>query len=140
MENCVTIQVSIHQNPYFNYSFCLHNYSFLESILIEEVQEEYENIRIEISSEIGLFEPYTYFQDNLAKEGSLSVKTFDFKYDLSLIKSFTEKDIDTISVKILSNEELLYQTSFTLNVLPMDYFGGLRVYPQLLASYSLPNH
>ncbi len=140
MENCITLRASIHKNPYFNYSFCLHKYSFLESIVIDEVQEDYEEVRIEISSEIGLFEPYAYFLDKLPAEGFLSVKTFDFNYNLSLIKSFAEKDIDTISVKIWSQGELLYQTSFTLNVLPMDYFGGLRVYPQLLASYSLPNH
>ncbi len=140
MENCVALRVSIDKNPYFNYSFCLHNYSFLESIVIDEVQEDYEDIRLEISSEIGVFEAYTYYLDKLSTEGLLSVKTFDFKYNLSLIKSFTEKDIDTISVRIIAKEEILYQTTFTLNVLPMDYFGGLRVYPQLLASYSLPNH
>ena len=140
MQNSITLRVSIHRTPYFNYSFCLHNYSFLERIEIDEVLEDYEDIRIDISSEIGIFEPYTYFLDKLSAEGSLSLKTFDFRFNLSLIKSFTEKDIDSISVNIISKTELLYQTSFTLNVLPIDYFGGLRVYPQLLASYSLPNH
>lgn len=140
IETTAPIKVTIEKTPYFNYSFCLHNFSFLEKIQITDIVTEFEEIKIEILSEIGLFEPYFFHIDKLLKDTPFTIQKFDFKYKLSLIRNFTEKDLDTIKIKIILKEHILYQNSFTLNVLPMDHFGGLGAYPQLIASYSLPNH
>src|SRR5690606_22404864 len=51
-----------------------------------------------------------------------------------------EKDIDRIKIVLSSGGIELAATTFGVEVLPMDYFGGLQNYPQLLSSYILPNH
>lgn len=140
IENTTPIQIEIEKFPYFNYSFCLNHFPFLKTIQLQGNEKDYENITLEITSQIGLFEAYSLHIDKLFQNTPVVIKNFDFKYNLALIKNFTEKDLDTIEVKISIKEEVLHQDTFTLDVLPLDHFGGLRVYPQLLASYSLPNH
>ncbi|MGE0932195.1 DUF3320 domain-containing protein [Peijinzhouia sedimentorum] len=140
IEATAPLQVIIEKTPYFNYSFCLNNFSFLRKIIISDVINDFNQIKIEISSEIGLFSPYTIHLDSFTKGLSRTVQNFDFKYKLTLIRNFTEKELDTITVKIYSDEEVLCLEDFKLSVLPIDYFGGFGAYPELLASYSLPNH
>ena len=45
--------ININKQPYFNYSFCVNNYSFLESVVWQLERKALENIRIEIISQLG---------------------------------------------------------------------------------------
>src|SRR5690606_37640715 len=65
---------------------------------------------------------------------------FEFEYNIHLLRNLTEKDIDTVKIVLISAAIELASTTFRLDVLPMDFFGGLQNYPQLLSSYILPNH
>ena len=131
--------ININKQPYFNYSFCVNNYSFLESVVWQLEGKSLENIRIEITSQLGLFDAFEEHHDTMPV-GNHSLQNIKFNYDLSFLKQLVERDIDVISFKIFSNNELVFQTTFNLPVLPVDYFGGLNVYPELLASYVLANH
>ena len=55
--------ISINKQPYFNYSFCVNNYSFLESVVWKLEGESLENVRIEITSQLGLFDAFEEHQD-----------------------------------------------------------------------------
>ena len=61
-------------------------------------------------------------------------------FNNALLKRLTEKDLDQIKIQVFKDGESIYEKSFTIEVLPMDYFGGLQSYPQLLASYILSNN
>jgi len=131
--------ININKQPYFNYSFCVNNYSFLESVVWQLEEKSLENVRIEITSQLGLFDLFEEHQD-LMTVGNHSLQNIKFNYNLSCLKQLVERDIDVISFKIFSNNELVFQTTFDLPVLPVDYFGRLNTHPELLASYVLANH
>ena len=86
-----------------------------------------------------MFDVFEEHQDSMTV-GNHSLQNIKFNYNLSFLKQLVERDIDIISLKIFSNNELIFQTTFDLPVLPVDYFGGLNAHPELLASYVLANH
>lgn len=131
--------ININKQPYFNYSFCVNNYSFLENVVWQLEGKSLENVRIEITSQLGLFDVFEEHHDVMSV-GNHSLQNIKFNYNLSFLKQLVERDIDVISIKIFSNDELVFQTTFNLPVLPVDYFGGLNTHPELLSSYVLANH
>ena len=132
--------LGIQHSTYFNYSFRLNGYGFLTEIIFQDIQNDLENVRLEINSSIGLFEKYQFSMDQLKADSKFQISNFDFKFNLILLKRLTEKDIDSVAVEVFSNEISIYTTNFEIDVLPIDYFGGLNNYPQLLVSYILSNH
>lgn len=139
MTENMTPEIQVNHSPYFNYIFCLNKYNFLFEITVKNINEQVENIKVEISSSYGIFEDYTVFIDKIS-ESHFTLTHFDFQYQLQFLKNLTEKDIDSIQIVVFANNEAMVATQFNLDVLPMNFFGGLQVLPQLLASYVTPNN
>lgn len=139
MTETFTPEIIVKSTPYFNYTFSLNKYNFLSSVTVVNLNEELENIKVEISSSHGIFEKYSTFIDKVAG-GSFTLTHFDFHYQLQLLKNLSEKDIDSIRITVFSNDTEVTATQFNLDVLPIDYFGGLQFLPQLLSSYVTPNN
>lgn len=135
------LQLSSNHLTYFNYTFCQNKYSFLSQIVLNEIKQYLEAVELHIQSSIGLFEPYSILIDQLEEGSTVKFESFDLKYNLSYLRALTEKDIDTINIKITDSEgNILTEEHWNLDILPMDYFGGLQAFPQLLSSYILSNH
>lgn len=134
------LNLSIENHSFINYTFVSNKLNFIQNIRLENTSEEIENIKLVIKSAFNLFEDYIIYQDKIQENEILTFKELNFKYNLSLLKSLSEKDLDKIIIEVFSNDELLLQYDFTIEVLPIDYFGGLQVYPHLLTSYIFPNH
>lgn len=138
LEN-LNLAITIEHLPYFNYTFCLNKYAFLERIVLENLHVEESTVKLVVTSSLGIFEPLTLYIDKVGVE-RLSLSRFDFQYDYSFLKSLSEKELDSITVQVYVGEEEMGRKLFQLDVLPFDYFGGLLVMPQLLSSYIFPNH
>ncbi|MGE6395847.1 DUF3320 domain-containing protein [Chryseobacterium scophthalmum] len=140
MEQIIPFELQIQHNPYFNYTFCLNQYPFLQSIAFREVSEDFENLNLQITSSLGLFEKYDVYIDKIRQNALYKISLFNFVFNNALLKRLTEKDLDQIKIQVFKDGESIYEKSFSIEVLPMDYFGGLQSYPQLLASYVLSNN
>lgn len=55
MNQIIPFDLQIQHSPYFNYTFCLNQYPFLQSIAFRDVTEDFENLNLQISSSLGLF-------------------------------------------------------------------------------------
>jgi len=79
--------------------------------------------------------------DELRVGKTVVFNRFDFQYNLPFLRSLSEKDIDSIWVKIVDGDGIsIAEERWQLEILPIDYFGGLQAFPQLLVSYALSNH
>jgi len=82
--------ININKQQYFNYSFCVNNYSFLESVVWQLEGKSLENVRIEIASQLGLFDLFDEYQDVMTV-GNHSLQNIKFNYNLS-DKTFSKKN------------------------------------------------
>lgn len=140
MNQIIPFDLQIQHHSYINYTFVLNKYNFLEKISFLEVTEDLENLNLQISSSLEIFETYNVYIDQLKKGSLYKISLFNFAFDNALLRSLSEKDLDTITVEVLQNNASLFRQNFSVEVLPVDYFGGLQTFPQLLASYVTPNH
>ncbi len=139
MEEKLPVEITVKNAGYINYTFCLNKLNFLYEVVIDNLESLCQNIKIEIRSDLGIFDPYVVHIDEVAN-GKIQMNRFDFNFNLSLLRNLTEKDLDTIHLEVYSKDEELAAKHFSQEILPIDYFGGLQNYPQLLASYVIPNH
>lgn len=139
MTEILTPEIIVKNTPYFNYAFCLNRYNFLFEVKVVNLDDELENVKVEITSDQRIFEKYNAFIDKIAG-GSFTLTHFDFQYELQLLKNLTEKDIDSIRIAVYANNVEVITEQLRLEILPIDYFGGLQFLPQLLVSYVTPNN
>lgn len=140
MERESKLNIKVEHHSFINYTFIQNKLNFIQNIRLENTGEELDNVRILIKSTFNLFEDYSINIDVILQNEITQLTEFNFKYNLPLLKSLSEKDLDKIIIEVYSDNELFIQDDFMINILPIDYFGGLQVYPQLLSSYILPNH
>lgn len=133
------IEIEIKQIGYLNYTFCLNGLNFLHEIIVGNLEGNVQNLKVEITSSLGAFDPYHIYIDQVST-GRFNLTNFDFNFNTQLLRNLTEKDIDKIKVVLRNDNIELASTSFSIDVLPIDFFGGLQSYPQLLSSYIIPNH
>src|SRR5690606_24241847 len=135
------LNLKVNHLQFINYTFILNKLNFIQDITIQNLEDEdLENVKLTIKSAFKLFEDYSINIDKLSQNEVFQLDEFLLKYNFELLKQLSEKDIDKITIEVYSNDYLLYQEDFTIDILPIDYFGGLHTFPQLLASYILPNH
>ncbi|MDM1299330.1 DUF4011 domain-containing protein [Empedobacter falsenii] len=140
MDNENLMLIDVNHYEFINYTFVSNKLNFIKNIRLENHLEELENIEISIKSTSKLFEDYKINLDKIIQNEIIQLTEFNFIYNLDFLRSLAEKDIDTIKIDVKSNDNLMYQNEFSIDILPIDYFGGLQPYPQLLSSYVLPNH
>ncbi|HEX7869399.1 MAG TPA: DUF3320 domain-containing protein, partial [Chryseobacterium sp.] len=140
MNQIIPFDLQIQHSSYFNYTFCLNQYPFLQSIAFRDVTEDFENLNLQITSSLGLFEKYDVYIDKIKANALYKISLFNFVFNQSFLKRLTEKDLDQIKIQVFKDGESIFEKTFSIEVLPMDYFGGLQSYPQLLASYVLSNN
>lgn len=140
MNQIIPFDLQIQHNSYINYTFVLNKYNFLEKISFRDVSEDLENLNLQISSSLGIFETYNVYIDQLKKNSLYKISLFNFVFDNALLKSLSEKDLDTVTVDVFQHNGSLFRQNFSIEVLPVDYFGGLQSFPQLLAAYVTPNN
>ncbi|WP_159633158.1 DUF3320 domain-containing protein [Sphingobacterium composti Ten et al. 2007 non Yoo et al. 2007] len=135
------LNLKINYLNFINYTFISNKLNFIQNINLQNLGEkDLENIKITLKSTFKLFEDFSINKDRILPNEIVQFTEFNLKFNLELLKNLAEKDLDKITIEVLSNNEVLKQEDFTIDILPIDYFGGLHSYPQLLASYILPNH
>lgn len=140
IENNTSVQVTIEKLSYFNYNLFFRKFALFSKIKMQAIKDDFEQVKVELFSDLGLFSPYTSVLDQLLIGRQVTLEHLLLNYNIAFIKNLTEKNLDTITCRILSKNELLYEEVFTVCVLPMEHFTGLNSYPELLASYVTPNH
>ncbi|WP_114791846.1 DUF3320 domain-containing protein [Niabella yanshanensis] len=141
MINSNTIQLHKEIFPFLNISLYLNNIPLIRELTISNKGAgDYFGLELELKSDIPCIETFRYLiaQAPAGKEIRIPVDALKINRDYISQLSETEKAVLTINVK--QQDEILISDTLTIDVHPLEYFGGFQVLPELIAAYVTPNH
>lgn len=135
--------LSVHKEvfPFLNISLYLNNIKPIYSLTIENSSEvDSEPVEIQITSDLPCIEAFSYSLENVPAKKSIKIPLEKLKLNREFLNSISETEKMNISVRVIQNENTILTDDVTIDVHPIEYFGGFQVLPELIASYVTPNH
>ncbi len=113
----------------------------IQSLLLHnETQSSYEDLTISVTLSPELSETCESRLEQLAPESSVSIKDLIIKLSAEYLSTLTERILGEIRLCIKSKEEIIYENNYPLEILAFDEWGGVTLYPEMLAAFVTPNH
>lgn len=127
--------------PVVNFAMQQNRVSVIRDLFIENLTEEIlKDLRIELSSdpEFTTVSPIAIEAVN-AKE-KIRIEAPKLKLSANYFAQLTERMSGDISLKVYSNDELLFDEKYPINILAYDQWGGIGILPEMLSAFVTPNH
>lgn len=127
--------------PFLNMSLYLNNIKFIHSLLIEnESETDSESVDVEISSDISCINKFSYNLSSIPARKIIKIPLDKLKLNREFLNKLSETEKAEITIKVLSGTEFITSETFSLEVQPLEHFGGFSILPELIASFVTPNH
>lgn len=137
--NCLKIHKGM--LPFLNISFYLNNQKFIYSLSVENCSEEIvENVEVRIVSDIPCIEEFSFIVSAVPPGTIISVPLDGLKVNRDFLNQLSETEKAEIRIEVRRDQNILASEVDYLQVHPLEYFGGLQVLPQFIASFVTPNH
>lgn len=124
-----------------NYAIQQNKIPIVRNLIIENSSENnLENLSLTISSEPNFTNKCDHRLDLIPKNQSLELNFPDLKLIPKILSDLTEKLIGHLILTISSEERILLEKKYPIEVLTFDQWNGIGYLPEMLASFCTPNH
>ena len=122
-----------------NYALVQSKMNICNWCIIENNSDaDLENIQLEISGEY--VEKYASMPFRLDAKQRIRIQDIKLQVKIDNLLSLTEKVDSSLTLKIITAEEILKEQVFPISFMAYNQWHGIDSYPQLLASFITPNH
>ncbi|MCK9523173.1 MAG: DUF3320 domain-containing protein [Proteobacteria bacterium] len=136
-----TIKIHKEALPFLNLSFYLNGIKLIQSLNIENTSEtDLTSIEIKITSDIPCIEDFNFSISFLPAKKSLKVPLENLKVNRNFLNKLSETENANITIEVFEKEKLIIEEAITIDVYPLEHFGGFQILPELIAAYVIPNH
>lgn len=141
MINSNTIQLHKEVFPFLNISLYLNNIPLIRELTIgNKSAADYIGLQLKLKSDIPCIEPFSYTVDQVPAGKEIRIPLDALKINRDYIGQLSETEKAVIIINVLQQDEVLISDTLTIDVHPLEYFGGFQVLPELIAAYVTPNH
>lgn len=110
-----------------------------ELAVVNDSAREFPEAVIEISSEPPVFEPRTWRLQDLRAGGHRRIDDLALALDGARLSRLTEAEPVFVAAEVRSGGEVLARTSWDVELLPRNQFGGIGHFPEMVAAFVRPN-
>ncbi len=134
-------QIHLQHFSFLNISLYLNNISFIRELSIENSgNDDTGPVDIKISADLNFIEPYTYTINKVPAKTDVKIPLKDLKINRGYLSSISETEKIRVTITVEENKQQVYQTTFAIEVHPLEYFAGFQILPELITAYITPNH
>ena len=124
-----------------NYAIQQNKRPLLPKIIIyNDTENEINNVEVKITSNPIFFQETIRKIESIPPYQSMELKHINPIFDLEYMLSLSEKELCNMIVELSVEGELCYSETVEVWLLTYDQWQGTRYFPELLASFVLPNH
>ena len=127
--------------PAINYAMQQNRVSLIRKFTIENKSDEaFQNIKVSLSTDPDFADNITSSIDSISPGEIIRIDSLRFNLSSAYFAQLTERSVASIKIKITSNEQILSEENYPIEVLAFDQWGGISVLPEMLSSFITPNH
>lgn len=136
-------QFIIHKEafPFLNIALYLNKIKPIRSLTIENTSElDSSPIEIRISSDLPCIDSFSFSTESIPAKKDIKIPVDRITLNRTFLNEISETEKAIIKIELVENEKILLVEALTIDVHPLEYFGGFQVLPELIAAYVTPNH
>lgn len=127
--------------PFLNISLYLNDIKPVQALSIENTSESNSaQLVVKITSDIPCIEPFEFIVAFVPAKSRIKIPLDGLKVSRHFLNKLSETEIASILIEIIENDVAIIKESITINVYPLEYFGGFQFLPEMIAAYITPNH
>ncbi len=135
------IRMDISCLPVINFALQQNGMPIIRSIRIENnTPYDLFDVVLNISSNPAFCKTYQKLINYVPAKSQFELKEIKLVLDADYLAAITEKVAGTFTIELLSEEQSLCSEVVDISVLAFNEWHGSRIYPELLASFVMPNH
>ncbi len=133
--------VEVEYTPLINFAMQQNHVPVVRHLLIaNNTDTDWHNIRIDITTEPDFALPWSTRIEGMAKGAKMELGVVDVMLSTKFLSELTERVSGAIKLTVTSDEGVLYEKAYKIDVLAYDEWGGMNVLPEMLAAFVTPNH
>lgn len=135
------LDVDLKYLPIINFAMQQNSVSVLRDLFVENLTDTtLSNIKIqfELNPTFGSLSS-TPIQV-IHPRDKIRIQLPELKLSPAYLAELTEHFLGNINLKVYSDEDVLFEDNYPIDILTYDQWGGLTVLPQMLSSFVTPNH
>src|SRR5690554_3971960 len=127
--------------PVVNYAIQQNRIPIVRKLVLENTTEEdLHDLKITLTSEPEFVSNWEYHLEILPPNQKIEIEVKDLKLSAKFLSELTERLSGELNLKVFSNNELLSQQSYSVDVLAYDQWNGIGTLPEILAAFVTSNH
>ncbi len=141
METTAPIQVALTAMEAINFALQQNGVQAIRSMtIVNSTQQSFQDVTLEITSGAGLCLPYRKHFDTIPPAASVNAGPVELVLNAQHLATLTEAYADQLRVRMIQEENVLWEQTVPVEVLAFDQWHGYASHPELLASFVTPNH
>jgi superfamily I DNA and/or RNA helicase/very-short-patch-repair endonuclease len=141
MQEPSTLLVHKQTLPFLNISMYLNNIKPIQSLIIENTSDfDSAQIEVKITTDLACFEPFSYHVSFVPAKKELEIPLINLKVNRDFLNKLSETEKANVTIEVIEIGKEIIQETTTLNIHPLEHFGGFQILPELVAAYITPNH
>lgn len=135
------VKVELSYSPLINFSMQQNRKGVIHQLSIENrKQESLKYIRVTLVAEPVFGECTPIVIDAIPAGQTIRVDGPVFRLSATYLAQLTERLAGNLLVEVTAAGETIFKQSYPIDILAYDQWGGLNVYPEVLAAFVTPNH
>lgn len=127
--------------PFLNISSYLNDIKPIQSVTIENTSEiDIVQLEIKITADLKCIEPFLYSVPLVPANKEVKIPLENLKVNRDFLNKLSETEKANITIEVIEKEVVLISETISINVHPLEHFGGFQMLPELIAAYITPNH
>ena len=107
--------------------------------LVNSGQESFEHLVLELSADPPFLESKTWRIDCLRADSTLHITDRDVKLQAGFLANLTESISGDVRLRVTGGDQVLASSSFPVEILARNQWGGCGSMPELLPAFCMPN-
>ena len=135
------IKLDLTYYPVVNFAFQRNHVPIIKKlIVVNETQQDIYNVKIKVSFLSEVSAGCENMIDIITQGTVLEVNKLLLNLSPQYLLELTERADDEIVITICDDEKVLVTEKYPIAILPFDYWAGVSILPEMLASFVTPNH
>lgn len=141
MQEQATLKINKQTLPFLNISLYLNDIKPVQSLTIENISEtDSAQLEIKITADLPCIEPFSYNVPLVPSKKYVKIPLENLYVNRDFLNKLSETEKANITIEVIEKEVTILKETITINIQPLEHFGGFQVLPELIAAYVTPNH
>lgn len=127
--------------PFLNISLYLNDIKPIKSLTIENTSEvDFAQLEVNITSDLPCIDAFNYCLSIVPANKEVKIPLENLKVNRKFFNNQSETEKANITIEVIEQDVSILKEIFSINIQPLEHFGGFQVLPELIAAYVTPNH